>query len=111
MQLISNFSKEFRFLLCVIDIFSKYDWIVHLKYKKGNSIVNAFQKLLDDSAELHSTELHSARKPSKILVDKGYDLYNTYFIKWLKANDIEMYSIYNGGKSVVAEKFIRTLKD
>ena len=49
MQLISKFNKEFRFLLCVIDIFSKYAWVVPLKDKKGISIVNAFQKMLDNA--------------------------------------------------------------
>ena len=46
MQLISKFNKGFRFLLCVIDVFSKYAWVVPLKDKKAVSIVNAFQKLL-----------------------------------------------------------------
>ena len=49
MQLISKFNKGYRFLLCVIDIFSKYAWVVPLKDKKGVSIVNAFQKILDKS--------------------------------------------------------------
>ena len=49
MQLISKFNKEFRFLLCVIDIFSKYAWVVPLKDKKGIGIVNAFQKILDNA--------------------------------------------------------------
>ena len=53
MQLISNFNKGFRFLLLVIDIFSKYAWVAPLKDKKGISIVNAFQKILDKSMELH----------------------------------------------------------
>ena len=44
MQLISKFNIGFRFLLCVIDVFSKYAWVVPLKDKKGVSIVNAFQK-------------------------------------------------------------------
>ena len=60
-QLISKFNKGFRFLLCVIDIFSKYAWVVPLKDKKGISIVNAFQKILKESD----------RKPNKIWVDKG----------------------------------------
>ena len=47
MQLISKFDNGFRFLLCVIDIFSKYSWVFPLKDKKGVSIVNAFQKTLD----------------------------------------------------------------
>ena len=54
MQLISKFNKGFRFLLCVINIFSKYGWVVPLKGKKGVSIVDAFQKILDKSMELHS---------------------------------------------------------
>ena len=56
MQLISNFNKGFRFLLCVIDIFSKYAWVVPLKDKKGITIINAFQKILKESN----------RKPNKI---------------------------------------------
>ena len=56
MQLISKFNKGFRFLLCVIDIFSKYVWLVPLKDKKGVSIVNEFQNILNDSV----------RKPNKI---------------------------------------------
>ena len=100
MQLASKFNKGFRFLLCVIDIFSKYAWVVPLKDKNGVSIVDAFQKMLVDSN----------RKPNKIWVDKRSEFYNNYFKKWLKDNDIEMYSIHNEGKSVVAERFIRTLK-
>ena len=50
MQLISKFNKGFRFLLCVIDIYSKYAWVVPLKDKNGVSIVNAFQKILKESA-------------------------------------------------------------
>ena len=72
-----------------------------MKYKKGVSIVNAFQKILDISE----------RKPNKIWVDKGSEFYNNSFKKWLKDNDIEMYSIHNEGKSVVAERFTRTLKN
>ena len=91
MQLISKFNKGFRFLLHVIDIFSKYAWVFPLRDKKGVSIVDAFQNILDDSN----------RKPSKIWVDKGSEFYNNSFKKWLKDNDIEMNSIHNEGKSVV----------
>ena len=100
MQLINKFNKGFRFLLCVIDIFSKYAWVVPLKDKKGVSIVDAFQKILDKSG----------RKSNKIWVDKGSQFYNSSFKKWLKNNDIEMYSTHNEGKSVAAKRFIRTLK-
>ena len=101
MQLISKFNKRFRFLLCVTDSFSKYAWAVPLKDKKCTSIVNAFQKILNQSG----------RKPNKIWVDKGSEFYNNSFKKWLKDNDIERYSILNEGKSVVAESFIRILKN
>ena len=74
MQLISKFNKGFKFLLCVIDIFSKYAWVVPLKDKKGVSIVDAFQKILDDSN----------RKPNKIWVDKGSEFYNSSFKKMVK---------------------------
>ena len=104
-QLISKFDKRFRFLLCVIDIFSKYARVVPLKDEKSFSIVNAFQKVLDDS---NRSEVKSeARKPNKIWVDKGSEFYINSFKKWLKDDDIKIYSIR---KSVVAEKFIRTLK-
>ena len=106
MQLISKFNEGFRFLLCIIKIFSKYAWVVPLKDKKGISIVDAFQRILDKSMELHSE-----RKPNKIWDDKGSKFYNNSFKKWLKDNDIEMYSIQNEGKSVVAERLIRTLKN
>ena len=69
MQLISKFNNGFRFSLCVIDIFSKYAWVIPLKDKKGVSIVNAFQKILKESD----------RKPNKIWVDKGSEFYNNSF--------------------------------
>ena len=100
MRLISKFNKVFRFLLCVIDIFSKYAWVIPLKDKKGASIVSPFQKILNKSE----------RKPNKIWVDKGNEFYNSSFKKLLKDNGTEMYSTHNEGKSVVTERFIRTLK-
>ena len=101
MQLISTFNKRFRFLLCAIDIFSKCAWVVPLKHKKDVSIVNAFQNIL---------KKHN-RKPNKTWVDKGSRFYNSHFKKWLKDNSIEIYPTHNEGKSVVAERFIRTIKE
>ena len=49
MQLISKFNKGIRYLLCVIDLFSRYTWVIPLKNKKGKSIVEGFKKILDDS--------------------------------------------------------------
>ena len=100
MQLLSKFNKGIKYLLCVIDLFSKYSFVVPLKDKKGISIVNAYQRVLNKSK----------RKPNKIWVDKGSEFYNASFKKWLQDNDIVMYSTNNEGKSVVAERFIRTLK-
>ena len=66
MQLINKFNKGFRFLLCVIDIYSKYAWVILLKNKNCITITNAFQWLLKESN----------RKPNKIWVDKGSAFYN-----------------------------------
>ena len=92
----------------VIDIFSKYAWVVPLKDKKGVAITNAFQKTLNGSNIRQSQS--KGCKPNKIWVDNGLEFYNNSFKKWLKDNDIEMYSIHSKGKSIVAERFIRTLK-
>ena len=66
MQMISKFNKGFRFLLCVIDIYSKYVWVIPLKEKKGVTITNAFQKILNECN----------RKPNKLLLDKVIEFYN-----------------------------------
>ena len=94
MQLISKFNKGFTFLLCVIDIYSKYAWDVNLKDKKGNTIANAFQKILDESN----------RKPNKIRVNKGSEFYNRLIKSWLEENDIEIYSTHNEGKICYCRK-------
>ena len=101
MKLLSRYNKGIRFSLCVIDIFSKYAWVVPLKDKKGISIVKAFQIILKQSN----------RKPNKIWVDIGSEFYNASFKKWLQDNDIVMYSTHKEEKSVVTERFIRTLKN
>ena len=99
-QLISKLNKGFRFLLFVIDIFSKYAWAIPLKDKKGVTVVNLFQEVLDKSE----------CKPNKIWVDKRSEFYNSSFEKCLKDYDIEMYLIHSEEKAVVAERCIRTLK-
>ena len=81
--------------------FSKYAFVIPLKDKKGISIVNAFNKIIKQSN----------RKPNKIWVDQGSEFYNNVFKKWLSDNDIIIYSTFNEGKSVVAERFIGTLKN
>ena len=101
MQLISKNQKGIKYLLRVIDLFCKYAWVVPLKDKKGVSIVNAFQSIFDGSKG----------NPNKRWVDQGSEFYNNQFKKWLKDNVISMYLTHNDGKSVVAERFIRTLKN
>ena len=101
MQSLSRKNKSIKYLLCAIDLYSKYAFVIPLKDKKGISIVNAFDKIIKQSN----------RKPNKIWVDQGGEFYNNFFERWLSDNDINMYSTYNEGKSVVAERFIRTLKN
>ena len=102
MQSLSRKNKGIKCLLCAIDLYSKYAFVIPLKDKKGISIVNAFDKIIKQS---------NRRKPNKIWVDQGSEFYNNVFKKWLSDNNIIMYSAYNEGKSVVAERFIRTLKN
>ena len=101
MKLLSKQNKGIKYLLCAIDLFSKYALVVPLEDKKGISIVNAFDKIIKQSN----------KKPNKIWVDQGSEFYNRDFEKWLLSNNIIMYSTYNEGKSLVAERFIRTLKN
>ena len=67
MQSLSKYNKAIKYLLCAIDLFSKYEWVIPLKDKKGISTVNAFQKILDSSN----------RKPNKICVDQGSEFCNS----------------------------------
>ena len=97
MQLISKFNKWFIFLLCVIDIYSKYAWDIQLK---GITITNAFQKFLDESNS----------KPNELWVDKASEFYNRPMKSFLQNNHIEMFWRHNEGKFVIAERIIRTLK-
>ena len=101
MESLSKKNKGIKYLLCAIDLFSKYAFVVPLKDKKGTSITNSFNKIIKQSN----------RKPNKIWVNQGGEFYNHVFKKWLSSNDIIMYSTFNEGKSVVAERFIRTLKN
>ena len=95
MQPLSKYNKGLKYLLRVIDLLSKYAWVIPTKDKKGTSIVNEFKKIISKEC-----------KPNKIWVDQGSEFYNKPFKDFLKINNIEMYSTYNEGKSVVAERFI-----
>ena len=99
-QSLSKYNKGIKYLQCAIYVFSKYAWDVPLKDKRGTSIVNVFQKIIPER-----------RKPNKIWVDQGSEFYNNSFKNFWKMNNIGMCSTYNEVKSVVAERFIRTLKN
>ena len=81
-QSLSRYNKGFKYLLCAIDLFSKYAWVIPIKDKKGTSIVNAFKKIISEGQ----------RKPNKIWVDQGSEFYNNTFKHFLKMNNIEIYS-------------------
>ena len=82
MQSLSKYNKGIKYLLCAIDLFSKYAWVIPIKDKKGTSIINAFKKILSDSNE----------KPNKIWVDQDSEFYNKSFKDFLQIINTEMYS-------------------
>ena len=86
-------------MLCVIDIFTKYAWVKPLKYKKSKTVFNAFMEIVNESS----------CKPNKLWVDQGRNFYNKLMQEWLGNIDILMYSTHNEGKSVIAERIIKTL--
>ena len=100
MEPLRKYNKGIKYLLCAIDLPSKFAWVVPLKDKRGISIVNAFRKIVSRGL-----------KPNKIWVEQDGEFYNKLFKRFLKINNIDMYSTYNEWKSVVAARFIRTLKN
>ena len=82
------------YLLCAIDLFSKYAWVVSLKIKEEL----VFPKIISEG-----------RKPNKIWLDQGGEFYNKLFIRFLKINEVEMYSTYNEGISIDAGRFFRRM--
>ena len=79
MQSLSKYNKGIKYLLCAIDLFSKYAWVVPLKDKRGITIVNAFQKIIS-----------KGRKPNKIWVDQGHEFDNKLFKGFLRTYSIKM---------------------
>jgi hypothetical protein len=96
MQAFAEFNDGVKYLLCVIDIFSKYGWIVPLKSKTGVEVADAFKKIFSEG-----------RKPEKLWVDKGKEFYN----KDVKSLGVELYSTENEEKSCVVERWNRTMKE
>ena len=100
MQLIREYIKLFWFLLFVIDILSKCVWVVPVNSKRVVTITNAFQKILDEPNS----------KPNIIWLNKDSEVYSKLINSCRYDNDIEIYAIFNQGKSVVARRFIKMLK-
>ena len=99
MQRFSDWNKGIKYLLMVIDVFSKFGWIEPLKNKKGETVANAFEKIFK-----------SNRQPRLLWVDKGKEFYNKNVNQLLSRKNIKLYSTENDEKSSVAERFNRTIK-
>ena len=94
-----RFPKGYKYLVIVIDEYSKYGWIVPLKTKTGKEVAQAFRKLLQS--------IH----PSRLWTDKGTKFYNRQLNGVLEANDVMLYSTENEEKSSVVERWNRTMKN
>jgi len=101
MESFADSNDGYKFILCIIDVFSKFAWCVPLKSKTASSVLNAVKAVVKESK----------REPEKIWVDKGTEFYNKDFKGWAKSQNIIIYSTYGESKSVVAERFIRTIKE
>lgn len=101
MESLASYNDDYKYILCIIDVFSKFAWCVPLKNKTGTSILKAVKDVVSESQ----------RSPEKIWVDRGSEFYNKDFKRWAESNNITIYSTYGESKSVVVERFIRTLKE
>ena len=99
MQKLSKWNKGYKYLLMVLDLFSKYGWIVPLKTKTGLEVSKAFESIFKKA------------KPKKLWVDKGKEYYNKNVKDLLAKNNIEIYSTENEEKSSVCERWNRTIKE
>ena len=99
MQQFSKWNKRFRYLLMVLDVFSKYGWIVPLKDKKGETVTEAFKMIIKEG-----------RKPEYLWTDKGKEYYNKHLKDLLEKNKITLHSTENEEKSSVCERWNRTIK-
>ena len=99
MESLPSKNENVKYLLCVIDIFTKHAWVKPLKYKKSKTVLNAFMEIVNESN----------CKPNKLWVDQGRHFYNKLMQEWLGNIGILMYSTHNESKSVIAERLIKTL--
>ena len=101
MQKFSKWNKGIKYLLMIIDVFSKYGWIKPLKDKKTESVSLAFDEIFKKSK----------RKPDKLRTDKGSEFISKHFKEFLKKNNIKLYHTENEEKSSVIERWNRTMKN
>ena len=99
MQQFSKWNMGYKYLLMVLDVFSKYGWIVPLKDKKGETVAEAFKTILKEG-----------RKPQYLWTDKGKEYYNKYLKDLVEKNKVTLYSTENEEKSSVCERWNRTIK-
>ena len=99
MQKLSKWNRGYKYLLMILDLFSKYGWIVPLKTKTGLEVSKAFESLLEKN------------KPKMLWVDKGKEYYNKNVLDLLAKDKITIYSTENEEKSSVCERWNRTIKD
>ena len=102
---LSKYKNNYKFILTVIDIFTKYAWAIPLKSKSGLSITNGFKIVLSE----HPQGGFESRKPEKLWEDKGSEFYNKTFRSLLKKSETKIYSTYSDLKAVFIERFNRTL--
>ena len=101
MQTYSKWNKGIKYLLMVIDVFSKYGWIVPLKDKKTESVSTAFDLIFKKSKH----------QPEKLWTDKGSEFISKHFKVFLKKNNIKLYHTENEEKSSIVERWNKTMKN
>ena len=94
-------NRGYRYVLVVIDNFSKFGWTIPLKNKNAQTIKDSFENIL----------ISSKRKPNLIETDHGKEFYNIFFQDFLNKNNIKLYSRNSSFGSVFAERFNRTFRD
>ena len=102
---LSKYNNNYKLILTVIDIFTKYAWAIPLKNKSGLSITNSFKIISGE----HPQGGSECRKPEKLWVDRGSEFYNKTFKSLLKEYKTKLYSTSSDLKAVFIERFIRTL--
>ena len=101
MENVSSHNDGYKFILCIIDVFSKFAFGVPLKNKSATTVLNAVKDVIKKSG----------REPENIWVDKGSEFYNKDFLSWAADHEIKVYSTFGESKSAVVERFIQTLRN